>query len=563
MDATEPLRDRRVPLIALSLLVFAGAFLYRFNALLGSLSGFDGDHFIYYLGSISVLRGERPLRDFADAGLQGAWPALTYELSALAQRIGGESLLSEAVLCVGAVALSAALLFRTAASVAGVWASLVVTLLSLATSTRLYGYHKVLVSSVAVALLLHYARAPSRSSLGLMAVWSAVAFLFRHDYLVYVALASVCLIVILPGQPLARRARLAIAYVALTGVLLLGPLYSVHHFVGWGSYFSSNSESTRREATRTDLEWPAFESVTGPIAFFGNEVNAVSWLYYMCLLLPAAGLGVAALGQPRLPGLDVARSRAVLLTLALYAAVLNHFFLRGNLAARFGDLGAPIAVLGAWLAGTAPAALVPRVAARTGLAVLTVAAFLAVNTTGSVWQELATTGLRLGAKPTYARALEVAPGLSNVPPPPAAAPAERHRTGRASPTVVDYLRACTRPDDRVLMLADASEVAVFAGRLFAGGHPTFRAGFYTLPADQALTIARLSRQSVPVVLTRDWYDYKEHIDPDFEAVAAWVNERYEYRGHLPALTGGLMGVLVRREMGESEPFGHTNLPCPY
>ena len=563
MGATERLRDRRGPMIALSFLVFVGAFTYRFNALLGSLSGFDGDHFIYYLGATSVVRGERPLRDFVDAGLQGAWPALTYELSALAQRLGGETLLSEAVLCVGAIALSATLLFRAAASVAGVWASLLVTLLSVATSTRLYGYHKVLVSSVAVALLLHYARAPSTRNLCLMAAWSAVAFLFRHDYLVYVALATVCLIVALPGLPMVRRVRVAITYVGLTGVLLLGPVYSVHHFVGLGSYLTSNIESARREAGRTDLEWPAFEGVTGPIAFFGNEVNAVSWLYYVCLLLPAAGMAAAAFGQPRLPGMDVARSRAVLLTLAVYAALLNHFLLRGNLAARFGDLGAPIAVLAVWLAGTAPAALAPRVAVRAGLAVLTVTVFLAVNTSGSVWQELATTGIRMSPKAVGARAVEVASGLSEVPPPSVPAPAERHRTGRASPNVVDYLRACTRPHDRVLVLADASEVAVFAGRPFAGGHPTFRAGFYTLPADEALTIARLSRQSVPVVITRDWLDYNEHIDPDFEAVVAWVQERYEYGGHIQALTGDLMGVLVRRELAQSEPFGHTNLPCPY
>ena len=464
MDATVRLRDRRGPMLALSLLVFVGAFTYRFNALLGSLSGFDGDHFIFYLGSTRVLRGERPLRDFVDAGLQGAWPALTYELSALAQWLGGETLLSEAVLCVGAVAFSATLLFRAAASVAGVWASVVVTLLSVATSTRLYGYHKVLVSSVAVALLLRYARAPSLRNLCLMAAWSAVAFLFRHDYLVYVALATVCLIVTLPDLPVARRARLAVAYVALTGVLLLGPVYSVHRFVGLGSYLSSNIESTRREAERTDLEWPTFESVTGPIAFFENEVNAVSWLYYVCLLLPAVGMGVAALGQPRLPGMDVARSRAVVLTLAVYAALLNHFLLRGNLAARFGDLGAPIAVLGACLVGAAPAALAPRMAVRAGLAVLAVTAFLAVNTSRQRVAGTCDDEAQAGPEAVAARAVEVASGLREVPPRPAPAPGERHRRGRASPNVVDYLRACTRPHDRVLVLADASEVLVFAGR---------------------------------------------------------------------------------------------------
>jgi hypothetical protein len=330
-----------------------------------------------------------------------------------------------------------------------------------------------------------------------------------------------------------------------------------------GSYLSSNAASARREAGRTDLDWPTFEWVTGPIAFFENEMNAVSWLYYVCLVLPIAGMGVAAFGQPRLPGMDVARSRAVVLSLALYAALLNHFLLRGNLSARFGDLGAPIAVLAALLASAAPAALAPRVAVRGGLAVVTVMALLAVNTSGSVWKELATTGLRLSPKAVGARAVKVASGLSDVPPPPASAPGERHRQGLASPDVVDYLRACTRPDDRVLVLADASEVPVFAGRLFAGGHPTFRAGFYTLPADQALTIARLNQQSVPIVLTRDWLDWNEHIGPDFQSVVAWVKERYEYGGHIEALTGSLMGVLVRRDLAQSEPFGHTALPCPY
>ena len=398
MDATERLRDCRGPMIALSFLVFVGAFTYRFNALLGSLSGFDGDHFIYYLGSSSVLRGERPLRDFVDAGLQGAWPALTYELSALAQRLGGELLLSEAVLCAGAVALSATVMFRTASSVSGVWAGVVVTLLSVATSTRLYGYHKVLVSSVAVALLLHYARAPSVRNLWLMAAWSAVAFLFRHDYLVYLALATVCLIMTLPGLPVVRRARLAIAYAGLTGVLLLGPVYSVHRFVGLGSYLSSNIESTRREAGRTDLEWPAFESVTGPIAFFENEVNAVSWLV---LRVPAAagrwnggcrsratapsgnGRGTLARGvvDPR-----SLRSPAE----SLPPSGKPRRPLRGSRCpdCRSGSLA------GRDCAGSLGAA-----SGRPGRARgLTVAVFLAVNTSGSVWQELATTGLRLGLK---------------------------------------------------------------------------------------------------------------------------------------------------------------------
>ena len=53
------------------------AFIYRFNTLGGSLGGFDNDHFIYLIRTDMLLAGEQPLRDFVDAELRGAWPALT------------------------------------------------------------------------------------------------------------------------------------------------------------------------------------------------------------------------------------------------------------------------------------------------------------------------------------------------------------------------------------------------------------------------------------------------------------------------------------------------------
>ena len=43
-----------------------------------------------------LLRGQQPLRDFADAELRGAWPALSYAVPAWAQQIGGRTLLPEA-----------------------------------------------------------------------------------------------------------------------------------------------------------------------------------------------------------------------------------------------------------------------------------------------------------------------------------------------------------------------------------------------------------------------------------------------------------------------------------
>ena len=102
---------------ALALLVAAAvavvAFLYRFNTLGGTLGGFDNDHFVHFSRAIQMVHGEQPLRDFVDAGLQGGWPSLTYCASAWAQRIWGDSLLGEAYLTVGALAVAAAVTLLT------------------------------------------------------------------------------------------------------------------------------------------------------------------------------------------------------------------------------------------------------------------------------------------------------------------------------------------------------------------------------------------------------------------------------------------------------------------
>src|SRR5688500_2732023 len=101
---------RRVVLIGVTAAVVAAvAFVLRFNTLGGALGGFDNDHFIYLIRTNMLLAGEQPLRDFADAELRGAWPALTYALSAWAQQLGGRTLLPEAYLTVGLIALAHAL----------------------------------------------------------------------------------------------------------------------------------------------------------------------------------------------------------------------------------------------------------------------------------------------------------------------------------------------------------------------------------------------------------------------------------------------------------------------
>src|SRR5688572_30647589 len=99
--------DRRRRIGATAALVGVLVFLFRFNALGGSMFGFDDDHFLSLARASQLLAGEWPLRDYPDASLQGAWPPLAYLTSAGAQLLFGRNLLAEALLTAGAVAAAA------------------------------------------------------------------------------------------------------------------------------------------------------------------------------------------------------------------------------------------------------------------------------------------------------------------------------------------------------------------------------------------------------------------------------------------------------------------------
>ena len=243
------------------------------------------------------------------------------------------------------------------------------------------------------------------------------------------------------------------------------------------------------------------------------------------------------------------------MSLALLALLLNRFLLRGNLQARFGDLGAPIAVLAAWLATAQWNTTVAiKIVYRTAVAVVGLIVALSVFTIGGVWRELDTTGLRDSLGKIDRRFRAAAAELRALPPGPFSEPS-------AMPNTSDYLRACTLPDDRALVLSDSPEVTALAGRAFAAGQPVFRPGFYTLPADQALMLTRLGGQSVPVVLTDGEEDYRDNIGVGFPDVYRHVEATYRFAGELPSLTGPPMRVLVRRDRVPTGAYRETGLPC--
>jgi len=241
------MRTALVALIALAIAAFS--FLYRFNTLGGPLGGFDNDHFAQLVRSMAILDGERPLRDFTDAELRALWPAPTYSTSALAQRILGRSLRSEALLTIGLLSLGAAALFLVSARFASALVpAFIATVLAVALRPALYNYPKIILYVLGIAAMLGYARRPTTMRLVMLGLVIAIGALFRHDHGVYLGIASVALLVLMHG----RHALKPIAVMAATCALTLLPgIVLAQIDDGLLKYLRESLELSRQEASRT------------------------------------------------------------------------------------------------------------------------------------------------------------------------------------------------------------------------------------------------------------------------------------------------------------------------
>jgi hypothetical protein len=210
----------RVLAIVIAIALAAASFVYRFNALDGRLAGFENDHFPQLVRAMAMLDGERPLRDFMEAELRALWPAPTYSTSAVAQKVFGRSLRSEALLTIGMLSLGAGALFLVATQFAGAIApALLATVLAVALRPALYNYPKIVLYVAAIAAMLGYARRPTTGRLVALGVVIGVAALFRHDHAVYLGLSAAALLVMLHGRTIAPR----LAILAATSAAMILP----------------------------------------------------------------------------------------------------------------------------------------------------------------------------------------------------------------------------------------------------------------------------------------------------------------------------------------------------
>jgi hypothetical protein len=542
-------RTRRLVISLVALLLFGWVFLYRFNTLGGAFGGFDNDHFLHFVYAKQVQAGEQPLRDFLDAGLQGARPSLTYELSAAAQTYFGNNLRSEAWLTVGGVALGAAIAFIAGSMIAPWPWALATALLSALISPKLYSYPKVLVTAVASLLIVSVARLPVWPRVALMSAWTAIAFLFRHDYAIYCVAGFILVTVCAAGATWRDRLMQAAAYLVLAGVLLAPSLWWVQRYRGLTEYVRNGLEMSRNEAERTRIGWPRLNLDGGLASLVNDEGNAEAWIYYVFLALPIVALGVTAWKAGRAETATIPPA-ATVVALSVMTMLLAHYLLRGNLAARFGDMGPPTAVLAAYLLSASTRRLADW---RRGIAGAVVAIAVLGVTVLCTWQlasvsgELRTARL-LEPADVVARTRQASQDLVTMP------ASLREQQGADRMQASAYVHRCTKPTDRLLVMGYATDVLAFSERLFAGKRASFIIGFYTDERYSRETVASLQSSSVPIVLGGPLLD-----DARLPLIVDYLRSHYDEAGTVRFYEGELR-VLVRRGLA-SQPLGPGGLPC--
>jgi hypothetical protein len=557
--------------------LFLFAWLYRFNDPNGSFAGLTDDHFFYLVRGWQLLFGDLPVRDFVDHGAP-----LYYYVAAAVQLLMGRGTLSELLFSVTVLAACASATFWLAARGSGsIAAGLMGAAFHILLEPRFYNYPKLLVYVVAIPLLWRFAETPTAVPTFWLALVTVIGFLFRHDHGVFVAVAMAALLVLMERQRWVDRLRHAVVYGAFVCALLAPYLLFVQLNGGVVSYFEQASAWAERDRDRAPVVWPGlFDSpdgvsdaakssgvVTRTVAVVRDNITA--WTFYAEIALPLVALALLTLSPVAFrPGWPQARAKIG--AVAVLGLVLDAGFLRSPLGARLADPSVPLAILLAWmLVALVRLLLVSRDLPSTlgrfaGLArvagVAAAAPLLFVfwaGTTRDFYDRLDKAALtdRVG------KGFERAQGVAGQVRQDWMLESWLARPGR--PELLDlafYVNACTAPTDRVLVQGYMPQVLALARRAFAGGHADLRPGFFTSPAAQDLTVARLQRQAVPIVLLEAGKEL-EDFRGSFPIVIAYLERTYRVAG--TRVFDGRFGttLLVRRDREPTGTYAPFGWPC--
>ncbi len=487
-------------------MIGGAAFVFRYL----TSGAIENDHFIMLARAHQVLYGDWPVRDFEDPG-----QPLAYLVSTAAAAVFGPTLLVNVVLCILFLCATAAITYvlalrATGSALAGIGAAA----LTIVMYPRMYNTTKVVVPVVAIWLAWRYADVPGMRRLVALAAWTAAAFLFRHDYVVYVAISSSVLLIVRHADARREMMRRLAAYAALSLLFISPWLLYVQWFEGVPEYFASALRFVGAEGRRT-------------------AVGPPGTLFYVLVAIPVVGLLASFRKGPRL-------SAAQLASACVLVLLIDVVFLRDVLAARLPDIVAPVAVVTAAVVGHL---FTPRAVSLGAIATLAAGALFAAfpvaarRTAIPTPVEIARHAIRVTHRLSSASA-EIEPNPSLAP-------------------LIAYLNRCTRPRDRVLVGGFGPEIAVLAHRPFAGGLPTWIPGYYNEPPDVARAIERLDREQVGAAIMLDGSTVLVNSWPE---LGQWIRKR-AFEEHAVPSIDARMRVWLPRVRAEASVDASTGLPC--
>jgi hypothetical protein len=497
------------------------------------------DHYMHLAWAQQLLFGEVPGRDFVDPGMP-----LTYMVSALVQTMSPGPF-SEAVTCCAMLALAAAVTFLVARDLTGsITAGVGAALLEVALYPRLYSYPKILVPAVTLLAIGRYVRRPDRLSLVLMALWTAVAVLLRHDLGVYAAAGCGAALVWTHWDNRAECARAAGWYAAAVIVATMPYVVFVQWSEGLTEHVHEAVEFARGEAHQRFLAPPLFPFLSEAQGFraWSADDSAVL-LFYVAHLAAVAALVLLVTSKTRRPVVA-----AALAMLVLYLVVV----LRHPIVSRIQDVAALLVIVGVW-------EIVES--GRRGVAAFAIAVTVAVVSVAGIWN--------LGSLRERLRDTRVADGVGTmartvegVKETGTQWPWERFWPAGELPEAIRYLNACTSPDDAVLLTWAAPEYYFFAKRRFGAGHALFLPpDAFTTSHDQERMIARMRRQRLPIVLINE--TRRKEFAEAYGEVDRYLQQEYQAAGHFGIREGSDITIAVRRNLKPEGTYGAERWPCGF
>jgi hypothetical protein len=524
---------------AATLAVFAFTWIFRWLAI-----DFTNDHFVHLSRGRQILLGELPVRDFFDPGT----PLLSFA-SAAALAVSGHNLLGEAVLTITLVALGAALTFSVAARTSrSVLLALLATFIAVVLFPRLYNYPKVFLYPLALASVWYYANRRTTAALILLGVVTAIATLLRLDHGLYIATAvTVALVLANLGQ--LRMLPAAFARVAAAGAALVLPFFIfVQLTVGIPSFLADTRAQQASVASARVLALP-FTATAGVL----NPANAMAWLYYATVLLPVVSLVILLLRWRR--GKLEPAERITIAAAIVVCLIIQQTLMRGSPDSRLPDVAGPTVVLAAWVTATVVRAAQGRTRLVAGVAVslLWLATLWSATTFGETGERLVASGIPAGLASTAERFRQVSQWMQMRPIDYYAPP---DSTGVRALT--RYVLECTRPADRILAGSFEPQIFFYAERAFAGGLPYLKGGWHQSREAQELTVERMRRQRVPLILINLATDAEVR---GFSIVYQYIQDNYREAVRTNFGDGPDYAVFVKRDLTPRGTYASFDLPC--